>query len=399
MSYKVYFMCKATSINDIIRSINDSKKKEKSFFSTKNDKIKVQQFSKLNNFGINEVYMCKENPGFKKLVDTYIGKDNTVYTSLDYDSIETAIVLFNKDTNIYPLLHISDDNKINDQKELDIFKKKFGFYEKKNSSIHNKIVKITEEINKRITSKNNEYKKLYTEEEIKESLSKKLPFSKSLINNYIALKSEYYNVTKLNRYWNTKKLNDNFLNIKDVSSSINWKYILGKKLSSYRFSDFEKTLKKLVLGTKNDSKSIVIICHPNLIVDMLKLAGKKSDKKIRYNKKTDIIEYTSLWEVSFDLKEKGKEREIVYQGYNKIYPIEYNHKPLKTSDNGKSFTYKYDNNTFTLFNSLEVIPPKYIENIELNSIYVNRKIKDNKDKDNMNITKHEKVSFEELIDL
>ena len=399
MSYKVYFMCKATSINDIIRSINDSKKKEKSFFSTKNDKIKEQQFSKLNNFGINEVYMCKENPGFKKVVDTYIGKDNTVYTSLDYDSIETAIVLFNKDTNIYPLLHISDDNKINDQKELDIFKKKFGFYEKKNSSIHNKIVKITEEINKRLTSKNNEYKKLYTEEEFKESLSKKLPFSKSLINNYIALKSEYYNVTKLNRYWNTKKLNDNFLNIKDVSSSINWKYILGKKLSSYRFSDFEKRLKKLVLNAGNDSKSIIIICHPNLIVDMLKLAGKKSDKKIRYNKKTDIIEYTSLWEVSFDLKEKGKEREIVYQGYNKIYPIEYNHKPLKTSDDGKSFTYKYDNNTFTLFNSLEVIPPKYIENIELNSIGVNRKIKDNKDKNNMNITKHERVSFEELIDL
>jgi protein required for attachment to host cells len=391
-------MCKATSINDIIRSINDSKKKDKSFFSNKNNKLKEQEFSKLNNFGINEVFMCKENPLFKNVIDSYIGKDNTVYTSLDYDSIETAIILFNKDTNIYPLLNISDDNKIKDQIELDIFKEKFGFYGKKNNSIHNKIMEITGEINKRLGRENDEFKKLYTEEEIKKNLSKKLPFSKSLINNYIALKSEYYNVTKLNKFWSTKNINNKFFNIKDLTSSICWKYIFGKKLSSYRFDDFQKTLKKLILNSSDDTKSIIIICHPNLIVAMLKLLYKKLYKK-DIKEKDIIVEYTSLWEISFDIKNKGKDTDIEYQGYKKIYPIEYNHKPLKTIDGGKTFTYKYDNNTFMLFNSLESIPPKYIENIEVNSMGAsNRKVlKGNKN--NTNTTKHGRTSFEDLINL
>ena len=340
--------------------------------------------------------MCKKNPGFKKILESHIGKDNVVYTSLDYDSIETAIILFNKDTNIYPLLHISDDNKLTDQKDLDIFKKKFGFYSRKDNTIHDKIVKITNEIDKRLGDKNGEFKKLYTEEEIRQSLTKKLPFSKSLINNYMALKSEYYNVTKLNNYLSRRDINNNFTSVKDVASTISWKYISGRKLSSYRFSDFEKTLKKLVLGTKNDSKSIVIICHPNLIVDMLKLVGKSSVKKLKYNKKKDIIEYTSLWEISFDIKEREKDIDIVYQDYTKIYPVEYNHKPLKTNDGGKTFTYKYNDNTLMLFNSLEFIPEKYIEDIEIDSFGSSNK---KHVKEVENNTTHEKVSFEELMNM
>jgi hypothetical protein len=396
MSYKIYFVCKAISINDIIRSINESKKKEKSFFPNKNSKLKEEQFSKLNNIGMNEVTMCKKNPGFKKVLESHIKKDNVVYTSLDYDSIETAIILFNKATNIYPLLNISDDNKLTDQKELDIFKKKFGFYSKKNNTIHNKIVKITNEINKRLGDKNGEFKKLYTEEEIRESLTKKLPFSKSLIDNYMALKMEYYNVTKLNNYLSRRNIENNS---SDVSSSINWKYISGKRLSSYKFSDFEKMLKKLVLNSRDVSKSIIIVCHPNLIVDMLKLVGKSSVKKLKYNKKTDIIEYTSLWEISFDIKEKGKDIDIVYNDYTKIYPVEYNHKPLKTSDDGKTFTYKYKDDTLILFNSLEAIPEKYIEDIRIDSFgSSNKKMIKDKDQEN-NTTKHERVSFEELVNM
>lgn len=330
---KIYFVCKGTSTNDIINSINANiGKKPQSFFSmlftkkktNENNNIKKideDQFSSLDNIGIKEMYMCQGNEKNKKILKLDPANYPNVYTSLDYDAIESSLVLYKDIPNftIFPLPYISSDTNIKSKKSFDIFKKKLGNYIPKN------------------------------------------------------------NETTINKYWNTKIINNTFFNIKKINGfSINWENTLNKNissLSSYNFSMFKKRLEEICFEqykTENHIlvplNKIVIICNPKLIVDILKLC-----KAVRYNKKNDIIERSSVWEISVDFKfmHTGpmsiiKKHIMEFKTYDKIYPTEYNHSPLKYDNN--KYSYDYNNNKYPLFNSLENIPLKYIKTMDLDRL-------------------------------
>ena len=392
---KIYFICYGTSTNDIINSLNKNIKntQKKSIFSSfflkkdekenKNEITKIENdtFSKLTNIGIKECYMCQENNEnydiFKKILN---GKK--IYTSLDYNAIESSMVLFYKfsDLKIYPLPFMSDNTNIKTIKTLDIFKKKFG--------------------------KNN-------------------------------------NITNLKNYWNTKNINNQFLNIKDTffknssskdtsskdtSSKINWEKINNEKLSSlnsFNMYQFKKSLENICLdkykkltyydvigiNINNIEKidSLIIVCNPKVIKYMLELGYAK---KIKYNKDKDIIENTSLWEINIDIHfvlnphNKTMEKSIKYDSFKKIYPIEYNCKPLKYNTNN-TFSYKYNNYSFNLFNSLQPIPIQYLKKIAIHSLSLEKrddakKILNETEKNKKNNTNKKentilnKITFEEL---
>ena len=334
----IYFICSGTSTNNIINSVNSINKNSSSFFDLFSKKIEKDKFSKLIDIGINELYMCQGNKINNKLFTTQLTKNNCVYTSLDYDCIESSFVLFSNfdKLKIYPLPYMSNETNIKNMKEFDIFKKKFGEY-----------VKNTHEI------------------------------------------------TKLKNYWKSKNLNNMFLEIKNTSSEIDWGKALNtvSSLNTYSFHTFKKNLEKIILSkydkykifTRNieDIDNIIFVCHPKLIEDMLKLF-----KKIRYYKNIDIIENSSIWELNLDLEfiidpTNGKiKKQINYLEYNKIYPTEYNCNPLKYNDN--IYKYKFNDKPFILFNSLKNIDIKYLKNIDLKN-FVSEKRNIIKKKINANI--------------
>jgi hypothetical protein len=100
-------------------------------------------------------------------------------------------------------------------------------------------------------------------------------------------------------------------------------------------------------------------------------------KKIKYDKK-DIIENTSLWEINIDIdfelnpNLKTVKKKMVYNFFKKIYPIEYNCKPLKYNINN-TFSYKYNDNSFVLFNSLQPIPLQYLKKIGISNLTLNKR--------------------------
>jgi hypothetical protein len=294
-------------------------KKTVSFFnfSSKSNKIEFEDFSKLEDIGVKELYMCQEtnkdliNESFKESTEKL-----TIYTSLNYSNIESAFVLmssFPDNTNhrtveILPLPYMSNDTNIKSKKILDIFKKKFG--------------------------------------------------------KYTPLEEK----TVVKDYWEEKSLDSEFLIIKKFKTVINWKHIpenlQQSALNSYNFFNFKKIMELLCFSKYEEADTdnvFIFICSAQLIADMLKLF-----KKIKYNKKIDIIERSSIWEINIDLSFEFSgsgsitKKSVFYDRFDKVYPTEYNHGSLRY--NG-TYSYNYNNSKFILFNALKFIPINYLVNI------------------------------------
>jgi len=329
----IYFICAGVSTNDIINSINDiilkkhktSKKSILNFFSNsneddiKNEIIKKNDLSRLDKIGIKELYMCQENEENSLIFK----KTKKVYTSLDYQSIESSFILFrNKTVNdfiIYPLPYMSNETNIKSETTLDKFKKKF---------------------------------------------------SKSTTNV----------TTIVNKYWDTKwnilDLKNSFYNIKKFSTKINWKYAEMKvhsyftkknaidihSLHNYSFTKFKLLFEKICI--EDNDNNIIFICKNNVITDFL-----KTFKKIKFDIKKDNLEYTSIWKMNISVNNLKKT--VQYIDYEKIYPTEYNYKPLKyniDTDN-ETFQYILNGQKYILFNSLKCIPINYLKKINFQYQY------------------------------
>lgn len=378
---KIYLICKGTSNNDIIESINkdiDNKKLNESsksslfsFYSPPQinklnlNEIKKDEFPKLSDIGINELLLCKKNNINNTLFKTQLLKNNNIYTSLDYDAIESTLVLFNEINNlvIYPLPYITENSYIKNEQKFDIFKKKFGDYS------------IDRSYNRRIKEIDNYIKKLQNEEYT-------YRISTNIMNEYKLLINKKKEWTETKNYWKNKKTVKDFINKKN-NITIDWKNTYNKKnlslMVKYNIFEFKKQFEKIILDkyknetdTNSDIPNIIIVCSHILIRDMLKLFKQK------FNSKVDIIERSSIWELNFDLKFNMKDyklldKKLEYINYKKIYPIEYNYEPLKYNSNNNKFYFNYNNAKFPLFNSKEQIPFQYIEKIKLETFVQNKK--------------------------
>jgi len=202
----IYFVCRGLSCNDLIYSINKDIKHNRSFF---NDKLKLEEFSRLDTVGIKELMICAENENNKEYL--VIKEDPLILTSLEYSTIESGLVLYHKDPEktIFPICNISNKTNIK-EKKLDLFKRKFGFG---------------------------------------------------------------FNEKFATRYWAEKKIiSDLYSKIGDHVPKINWKFIDEEKrhLNNYSLKNFMEFLIKICVDVKYKNKEIVIICDSKLILDILK---------------------------------------------------------------------------------------------------------------------------------
>jgi hypothetical protein len=313
---KIYFICKGTDTNDVIESINNENKNTKSYV-----KISKDDYSRLDEIGIKEMHMCQTNPK----VNNKIKDIKKIYTSLDYCSIESASVILSNDKLhnivIYPLPYMSTE-KIKDKKQFDIFKKKFGDY---------------------------------------------------------TIKNKKEEITNMEKYWHRKKINY-FLDTNHDSFKINWKEFYDKNPSSllYSYHKFYETLGKLCSDNDNDNNDnndndndnndinvLFFICSHKLLIDILKKCSTS-----KYNKKIDIIERSSVWEITVDIEyeyisSKNINTNIIFKKFDKIYPSENNHVSLNYNENSSLYTYTYNRNKFILFDSSIDIPLQYLKKLSL----------------------------------
>jgi hypothetical protein len=325
---KIYFICNGTSTNKVIDSINSYINTKPSFFSsffskkTNNiEKVEYEEFPRLENIGIKEASLCKEYIDEKLEIFNNNIKNKYVYTSLDYNSIETALILFSDIPNliIFPLVSSSDKTNIKTNDKFIDFKNKFGNYEKNNNS----------------------------------------------------------EFTNLEKYWNGKKLNNEISNIKHNNSIlINWIYTKSQsinKLSSYNKENFQKNMENIITekykNSDNISKNIdfnIFVGNDKLILNILNLCNN-SPKKIN-------IENTSIWRLTIDIEFKMNysntitSKKIIYKNYKKIYPTEFEKvNELSKNKNSEKYSFKYGDKKYLLLNNFGNIPLKYLKTMNFRS--------------------------------
>lgn len=339
---KMYFVCSGTSTNDIISSINNITKKniKKSFFSflseKKKNSIEKDTFPQLESIGIKEMFMCKENEINKRLIEeiTEIPKSN-VFTSLEYSSIESALILVNeRDYTINVLPYMSENSNLKKKEDFNYFKNQFGIP----TSIEN------------ITDSTHYWDK------------------RSILSDFISLKKESSRVSSL-------KINWNEVNVRDISTL--YRYDFYKFISILEKICKEKYKSRSDINSETDN--YLFICNAILLEDIL---GKfRGPNKIKYNKKIDIIERSSIWEINITINfsfegSKVKTSKILYDNFRKIYPVLYNYEPLiktqNTSNLSLIYSYKFNDSRFILFNALKDIPRKYIEIMTLSILRKNK---------------------------
>lgn len=130
MNKKIYLVCRGLSCNDILTSISENKetganKSFFDFFNKKNNKSIKEEFNKLDTLGIQQMILCSNNKDAIG-IDQY--NKPLIFSSLDYASLESALVLYYSDPSytIYPIGDISKNTGIKDQKTLEVLKKKFS---------------------------------------------------------------------------------------------------------------------------------------------------------------------------------------------------------------------------------------------------------------------------------
>lgn len=326
----IYFICQGTSINDIINSINNSiknkntktKKNLLSYLFSKKDNeinlvkniikdIKEYKLNKLFNIGIKELFLMQEN----NIIKNIIKNNKNIYTSLDFSSIESSLILYQsfKNITIYPLPYSSKNILIKNYTEYYNAKSLYGEY--------------------------------------------KMNTKKTLINKYWDIKLNNYDYKE-----DTK-------NIKKINSTINWKYCeLSDKINKFNPNIFVYNLKKfedilIDVCKNNDSNDIVIMSNPILILNIL-----KKIKLIKFDSNKNIIENTSIWNIEVEIDIYNNI--INYKMFNKIYPTPFNYKPLIYKSIENNYEYMYRDNKFILFNSLKPIPYKYLSELSFKAFSI-----------------------------
>lgn len=326
--HNIYIVCKGTSTNDIINSVNKTFKEKKqslmnSFWgkkvnntniSNKQTKIQLDEFSPLEDIGVKEMYMCKDSDNIIRNIN--IATDTMhIYTSLDLSAIESGLILSHGKVvpiTLTPLPYMSTEKKVN-SKNLRAFIDLFG----------------------------------------------------SLIAN----------TTNSRSYWNSKK--SQFLNIDDqIRPLIDWSEILehSKNLTSYNIDKFKSIFKDKFLEGYTTTADIpaqgmraiapqidfeipVIVADYELIHKLLRNISSKNSKLYE-------IERGSIWEIEIEIiftHSAGRiiKKDIKYKKFVKKYPTEYNHKPL-TFINNKTFKFDHNTMSYILFNANNMIPLKFL---------------------------------------
>ena len=118
---EIYFVCNGTSTHDIIISIGKN--------------TILNDYSKLENIGFKELLICQD------LNNELLSGDISVYTSLSYNSIESALVLLHRFNNstITPLPYMSNQTFIKGDKDIPI-EKKYLLFKKEFGSLNNNIL-------------------------------------------------------------------------------------------------------------------------------------------------------------------------------------------------------------------------------------------------------------------
>ena len=377
---KIYFICKGTSTNDIIDSINNINKskditddlKQKGFFegilnkiigkdNIKKINIEREKFSKLDEIGIKEMLLCQNNN--KKLLNSM----NNIYTSVEVNAIESSSILFKdiilpskSSLRIYPIPYIPDHSGIKNNTDLYDLKKIFG--------------------------------------------------------NYIIEKNPIKNETLITNYWNNKNINNNFTEIKNLNQILDWSNIsdINSLLNKYTYNNFKKFFHMkcaellLSYSKKEKHKNIAIICNNILLNDVL-----SKFKKIKFYKEKDIIERSSIWEIIIDGKicyNLGSlnivSKKFKYNRFNKIYPLK-KHINLNNLNDFK-YSYSFNDNKFILFNSLNNISLEYLKKMSFRRFTLIKKKmireilkeydKNNKiNKNNKTYKNNNKLRFENLL--
>jgi hypothetical protein len=365
-NHKLYFICSGTCTNDVIKSINsiknnipktEPKSSEKksfissfsSFFtssSSKEPNIKMEEFSKLDDLGIHEMYMCQKNKEVNQLLTKA-----PLFTSLDYSCIEAGSILAHSihKSHIYPIPYISENTDIKDVKTFQKMKEKFGLHHTNNTSLN--------------------------------------------LKDY----------TKLNNYWSKRKnINNEYFNVRKLNTILNWQYTIDVEkygLNTYSYSKFKDFLKNHCYEATRISqihklRNInIFLSNSRLIIDNLK---EVKDSNFKYKKDIDIVERGSVWEIDIDIEfvHDGTmitKKIIKYNKFKKIFPLEYRCDPLTFKNDHYEYTYR--GNKYTLFNSLNDIPLKYIKTLYFSRYSNNTKssIKKRLNKD-INSTNRKNVS-------
>lgn len=320
MNYKhnIYFVCRGTSTNDILNSVNklfNEKKKSlsSSFWGVpnKNDKsnkltkINLDDFSPLEEIGIQEMYMCKANENIIKHTDPKI-EPLQIYTSMELSSIESGLILSNGkqiQMTVTPLPYMSNNTNVNN-KNLRQFMELFGQ-------------------------------------------------TRGLLTN-------------VQNYWKTKKTNS-FLNIYS-KTTLNWINILNNTnyLNSFNYDKFKVLFKDIFLENyklKNPNgykfPVAIIVVDVDFIEKLLKNISRKNSKFFE-------IERGSVWDIqisinfTFDSAGRIIKKDIKYENFEKVYPRETNYTPLKFV-NKTTFTYDFNRQNYTLFNAKNIIPLEFIK--------------------------------------
>lgn len=326
-THTIYFVCKGTSTNDIINSVNKTFKEKKhslmnSFWgkkpnntniSNKQTKIDLDEFSPLEDIGVKEMYMCKDSDNIIRNIN--IATDVMhIYTSIDLSAIESGLILSQGKMfpiTLTPLPYMSNEKKVN-SKNVRSFIDLFG----------------------------------------------------SLV----------VNSTNSRLYWNSKK--SPFLNIDQIRPLIDWSEILqhSKNLTSYNIDKFKSIFKDNFLENYTtiahipaqgmraivpqfDFEIPIIVADYELIHKLLRNISSKNSRLYE-------IERGSIWEIQIEIifSHDGRritKKDIKYKRFIKKYPTEYNYKPLTFVDKK---TFKFDHNTisYILFNANNMIPLKFL---------------------------------------
>jgi len=180
------------------------------------------------------------------------------------------------------------------------------------------------------------------------------------------------------KYWQHKNLNNQFINIKNKVSEINWRYI-DKKIYSGNFYYLKKMIKDIFYDeyvSRGIILNYVVICNYKLIVDILK--NCKGTKK--YLPKEHIVENSSVWDFDISLDTHGN---VVFNNFEKIYPKEQNFEPLRFNPSNKTFEYEFKGNKFSLYNPLKPLDNDFIKKLNFTRFSTeDRKLLKNAEKDN-----------------
>ena len=322
IKHHIYFVCRGTSTNDIINSVNTALKKKKETLPIKlwgssnktlnnnllrkETNIKLDEFSPLEEIGIKEIYMAKDNDTIKNIN----GRRMKIYTSLELSSIESGLILSIGKENrliIKPLPYMSNKTNIS-TRNLRPFIELFGM----------------------------------------------------LISN----------TTNSIKYWSTEKVNS-FLNISNPVT-IQWDNVLQNKysLNSFNKAEFKKLLQKDLLSDHNSINDLrndplpigVIVSNEDFIRAIIRNISSQTSRNIKHYE----IEKGSVWKIelnfifSFDSSGRITKKDMKYTNFVKMYPIKINHYPLKFI-NSKTLQYDFNGMTYNLFNAKKMIPLNYLK--------------------------------------